>query len=181
MQQLEQLEHAARALAWDGYVIPNVEVLGSRFAAVARLLPDVHQWRADNGWNPEPSPLWFRSWSDPDLHDHLPVAAVDLLGVLVPVNKARKALQACGSLMTLAPCTVVLPSNHEYKPWPTIELDYYGIGVVTADAAGKAQLVLAPEDRTAEFGSSLFGRWLLELLYSRVLERQTEITGNAAF
>ena len=169
---MQQLEHAARALGWDGYVIPDVEVLGVQFAAVARLRPDVHRWRSDHGWSPEPNPSWFRSWSEPRLHDHLPVAAVDLLGVLVPVSKAHRALRACGSLMTLAPCTVVLPGDHPYKPWPTIELDYYGIGVVTADDTGPAKLVLAPEDRTAEFGSSLFGRWLLEVLYSRVLERR---------
>lgn len=171
---MQQLEHAARALGWDGYVIPDVEVLGARFAAVAQLRPEVHTWRSDHGWAPEPNPSWFRSWSDPSLHDHLPVAAVDLLGVLVPVAKARKALQACGSLMTLAPCTVVLPGDHPYRAWPIIELDYYGIGVVTADADAGAELILAPEDRTSEFGSSLFGRWLLEVLYSKVLDRRTE-------
>jgi hypothetical protein len=174
---VQQLEHAAFALGWDGHLIPDVEVLGARFAAVARIRSDVHRWRSEHGWAPEPNPTWFRSWSDPNIHDHLPLAAVDLLGILVPVSKARHALRACGTLMTLAPCTVVLPGNHPYKPWPMIELDYYGIGVVTACADGPAELLLAPEDRSAEFGSSLFGRWLLEVLYSRVLEREPE---NAA-
>ncbi len=177
---MQQLEHAAHALGWDGHLIPDLDVLGARFAAVARIRPEVHQWRSDHGWSPEPNPAWFRSWSEPSLHDHLPVAAVDLLGVLVTVSKSSRAVRACGTLMTLAPCAVVLPGDHPYKPWPLVELDYYGIGVVTADHTGPAQLVLAPEDRTAEFGSSLFGRWLLELLYSRVLEHDTEPTENAS-
>ncbi len=47
-----------------------------------------------------------------------------------------------------------------------------GIGVVTAGNDEPAELVLAPEDRTAEFGSSPFGRWLLEVLYSKLLDQQ---------
>lgn len=171
---MQQLEHAARVLGWDGCLIPDVEVLGARFAAVARIRPDVHRWRSRHGWEPELDPSWFRSWSEPKAHDHLPVAGVDLLGVLVPVSKSRRALRSCGTLMTLAPCTVVLPGDHPYRPWPLIELDYYGIGVVQADSSGPAELVLTPEDRSAEFGSSQFGRWLLEVLYSRALERDPD-------
>ncbi|MBB5153364.1 hypothetical protein [Saccharopolyspora phatthalungensis] len=175
---MQQLEHAARALGWDGRLIPDVEVLGARFAAVARIRQDVHQWRSHHGWAPELNPSWFRSWSEPALHDHLPVAAVDLLGILVPVPHARFALQACGTLLTLAPCVVVLPSNSRYQPWPMLELDYYGVGVVNAGFEGPTELVIAPEDRTAEFGSSMFGRWLLEVLYSRILELP-QLTENA--
>ncbi|GGP61245.1 hypothetical protein GCM10010185_37240 [Saccharothrix coeruleofusca] len=29
---------------------------------------------------------------------------------------------------------------------------------------------MPPEDRSTEFGPSLFGRWLLEVLYERVLK-----------
>ncbi|MCI2417769.1 hypothetical protein MOQ72_10055 [Saccharopolyspora sp. K220] len=175
---MQQLQHAARALGWDGQLIPDVEVLGARFAAVARIRHDVHQWRSRHGWAPELNPTWFRSWSEPSTHDHLPVAAVDLLGVLVPVSHARNALQACGTLLTLAPCAVVLPADHPYQPWSMLELDYYGVGVVNADFEGPADLVIAPEDRTAEFGSSMFGRWLLEVLYSKLLEHP-QLTENA--
>ncbi|QUH00332.1 hypothetical protein HUO13_05410 [Saccharopolyspora erythraea] len=168
---MQHLEHAATALGWEGHLIPDVEVLGARFAAVARIRPDVHRWRTDNGWEPELNPTWFRSWSEPSMHDHLPLAAVHLLGIMVPVAKARHAVRACGTLMTLAPCAVVLPHDHPYKPWRMVELDYYGIGAVNAGPVGPAELVLRPEDRSREFGSSLFGRWLLEVLYSRVLER----------
>lgn len=170
---MHTLEHAARVLNWDGHVIPDVEVLGARFAAVASVRQDVHQWRTAHGWAPEPNPTSFRTWAEPDLHDQIPVAAVDLLGILVPVSKASRALTACGTLMTLAPCTVVLPEPQAFRTWPLIELDYYGIGVVTAGLAQPSQLVLPPEDRSAEFGSSLFGRWLLEVLYARVLVRET--------
>ena len=170
---MQQLEHAALALGWEGHLVPDVEVLGARFTAVARIRPDIHRWRTENGWEPELNPTWFRSWSEPSVHDHLPLPAVDLLGILVPVAKARHAVRACGTLMTLAPCTVVLPLDHPYKPWRMIELDYYGIGAVNA-GPDAAELVLRPEDRTSEFGSSLFGRWLLEVLYSRVLERVSE-------
>lgn len=176
---VQELEHAARALGWQGRLIPDVEVLGSRFAAVTRIRPDVHRWRRDHGWRPEPNPAWLRSWFEPSTHNHLPVPAVDLLGILVPVSKADRALAACGTLMTLAPCVVVLPGDQPHQQWPLIELDYYGIGVVTATAGAPAELLLAPEDRTAEFGSSLFSRWLLEVLYFKTLEQETEIAENA--
>lgn len=168
---MQQLEHAARALGWHGCLIPDVEAFGTRFGAVARIRPDVHRWRVAHGWDPQLDPSWFRSWSEPDRHGHLPMPGVDLVGALVPVSKARRALRSCGTLMTLAPCTAVLPGDHPYRPWPLTELDYYGIGVVRAGPEGPAELVLSPEDRSIEFGSSLFGRWLLEVLYSRVLER----------
>ncbi|RCW42835.1 hypothetical protein DFQ14_10891 [Halopolyspora algeriensis] len=168
---MQQLEHAARALGWQGCLIPDVEVFGVRFGAVARLRPDVHRWRIAHGWEPQLDPSWLRSWSEASGHDHLPVPGVDLFGILVPVSKARRALRTCGSLMTLAPCTAVLPGDHPYRPWPLTELDYYGIGVVRSGPEGPAELVLPPEDRSVEFGSSLLGRWLLEVLYHRILER----------
>ncbi|GAA0538281.1 hypothetical protein GCM10011581_05250 [Saccharopolyspora subtropica] len=176
---MQQLQHAADALGWDGQLIPDVEVLGARFAAVARIRHDVHRWRIHHGWAPELNPSWIRSWSEPSLHDHVPVAAVDLLGILVPVSHTRHALRACGTLLTLAPCVVVLPPNNPYRPWPMLELDYYGVGVVNAGLEGPAEVVLHPEDRTAEFGSSMFGRWLLEVLYSKVLENDPKLTENA--
>lgn len=167
---VQQLEQAAGALNWEGHIIPDVEVLGARFAAVTRVLPEVHRWRTAHGCAPQLDPAWFRSWSEPDSRSRPPTPAVDLLGVLVPVRKLRHALRACGTLMTLAPCTVVLPEDHRYRTWPMIELDYYGIGVVTAGRQA-AKVLLRPEDRTAEFGSSPFGRWLLEVLYARMLRR----------
>ena len=175
---MQQLEHAARALGWDGHLVKGIEVLGCRFAAVVRIRHDVHSWRSEHGWKPEPNPTWFRSWSDPDLHDRLPVAAVDLLGVLVPVSKARHALDACGTLMTLAPCAVLLPASQLAKPLRLMELDYYGIGVVTIDGENPAELQFGPEDRSAEFGSSLFSRWLQEVLYARVLKHHPRLANT---
>jgi hypothetical protein len=176
---MRELEAAACALGWSGHLISDVQVLGARFAAVTRIRTDVHRWRRDHGWCPEPNPTWFRSWSEPCIHSHVPVPAVDLLGILVPVDKAGRALHACGTLMTLAPCAVVLPGPGQCKPWPMIELDYYGIGVVSVSPTGTAELLLAPEDRSAEFGSSLLSRWLLEVLYSKTLELGAGITESA--
>ena len=53
--------------------------------------------------------------------------------------------------------------------WPLNELDYYGVGVVggTNEAA---KVVVPPEDRSGEFGPSLYGRWLQEVLYDRVVK-----------
>lgn len=167
---MQHLQHAAQALGWHGRLVPDVEVLGTRFAAATRIRPEVHRWRSEHGWAPELNPSWFQS--EPSEHDHVPVPAVELEGLLVPVSRARYGLAACGTLMTLAPCAVVLPAGHPYRPWPVLELDYYGIGVVTADAGEPTELVLAPEDRTAEFGSSPFARWLLEVLYAKLLEQQ---------
>lgn len=157
----------------------NLEAFGTRFAAVARVRPDVHQWRRTHGWEPELNPAWFRCWSESDTYDQLPVAAVDLLGILVQVNRVGKALNACGTLLTLAPCAVVLPWEHPYAAWPMMELDYYGVGVLHASGDGPAALLLDPQDRAAEFGSSLFGRWLLEVLYSKLLEQQPQRIENA--
>lgn len=174
---MQQLQHAARALGWDGRLVPDVEVLGTRFTAVARIRQDVHQWRRHHGWEPELNPAWFKAWSEPEHHDQLPVAAVDLVGVLVPVSKPSRALRACGMLLTLAPCVVVLPGQRRYDALSMLELDYYGAGVVTT-GPDDATLVLPPEDRAAEFGSSMFGRWLLEVLYSRLLDHP-QLTENA--
>jgi len=149
-----------------------VAVLGQRVSAVVRVRRDVHRWRVRNGWPPEPDPSWFQSWFEPELHDRLPVPAVDLLGVLVEETSVGRALQACGTLMTLAPCAVVLPSLQPYDAWPLMELDYYGIGVVAVDSDGTSQVVIPPEDRSTEFGPSLFGRWLQEVLYDRVLKAE---------
>ncbi|MFC7343145.1 hypothetical protein [Saccharopolyspora griseoalba] len=172
MQQ--RLHHAAQALGWDGRLVPDVDVLGTRFTAVARIRPNVHRWRVHNGWAPELDPAWFKTWSEPEHHDQLPVAAVDLLGTLVPVSRPGKALQACGMLLTFAPCAAVLPSRGTDDVLSMLELDYYGAGAVRTSSQGDAELIIAPEDRTAEFGSSTFGRWLLEVLYSRLLEPEPE-------
>ena len=163
------LQRAAAALDWQGIVVPDVAVLGQQVSAVVRLRSDVHEWRAANGWPPRADPSWFRSWFEPAAHDRLPVAAVELVGVLVGESTVDRALQSCGTLMTLAPCAVVLPRTEDSQSWSFIELDYYGIGVVTVDDA-HAELMVPPEDRSREFGPSLFGRWLLEVLYDRVLK-----------
>ncbi len=164
------LHHAASALGWRGIVVPDVAVLGHQVSAVVRVRADVHEWRSANGWPPQADPSWFRSWFEPAAHDRLPVPAVELVGVLVGESTVDRALQSCGTLMTLAPCSVVLPAPLGAQSWPLIELDYYGIGVVAVDAAGTAELLVPPEDRSTEFGPSLFGRWLLEVLYDRVLK-----------
>lgn len=168
MQPLLHL--AASALGWRGIVVPDVAVLGHRVSAVVRVRADVHEWRSANGWPPQPDPSWFRSWFEPAAHDRLPVPAVELVGVLVGESTVDRALQSCGTLMTLAPCSVVLPASQGARSWPLIELDYYGIGVVAVDPAGTTELMVPPEDRSTEFGPSLFGRWLLEVLYDRVLK-----------
>ncbi|KAA2263809.1 hypothetical protein F0L68_09040 [Solihabitans fulvus] len=169
------LQPATSALGWHGIVVPDVAVLGHQVSAVVRLRGEVHDWRAGNGWPPQSDPSWFRSWFEQTHHDHLPVAAVDLVGVLVGESTADRALQACGTLMTLAPCAVVLPGPQDAGTWPLIELDYYGIGVVAVDTAtGDADLLVTPEDRSTEFGPSLFGRWLLEVLYERALQVSTD-------
>jgi hypothetical protein len=164
------LQPAATALGWRGTVVPDVTVLGQQVSAVVRLRADVHAWRVANGWPPGADPSWFRSWFEPAAHDRLPVAAVELVGVLVGESTVDTALQSCGTLMTLAPCVVVLPASQGGQSWSMIELDYYGIGVVAVDEAGGAELLVTPEDRSTEFGPSLFGRWLLEVLYERVLK-----------
>jgi hypothetical protein len=163
------LSHAASALRWHGVVVPDVAALGPRASAVVRVRQDVHAWRKRNGWPPNPSRTWFETWLEPALYDQLPLPAVELVGVLVSESSVDRALQSCGTLMTLAPCAVVLPNAARDDPWPLIELDYYGIGVVTVDADLAARLEVPPENRVAEFGPSLFGRWLLEVLYDRVV------------
>ncbi|GDY30055.1 hypothetical protein [Gandjariella thermophila] len=165
----QHLSRAASALDWRGVVVPDVAALGQRVSAVVRVRQDVHAWRKRNGWPPNPSPSWFRTWLEPAVYDQLPLAAVELVGVLVTESTVRRALRSCGTLMTLAPCAVVLPEGPRDDPWPLIELDYYGIGVVRVDGDLTARVEVPPENRAAEFGPSLFGRWLLEVLYDRVV------------
>ncbi|WP_245560367.1 hypothetical protein [Actinopolyspora halophila] len=176
---VQQLEQAARALGWHGHLVSDIAALGARFTAVTRLRFDVHQWRSVNEWPPETDPARVEAWSESESPDRLPVPAVELVGLLVRVSKARKATRACGTMLTIAPCVAVLPGDHPYRPWALTEMDYYGIGAVTADRDGAAELVLAPEDRRTEFGTSLFERWLLEVLYERVVHSHPESTQNA--
>ncbi|APU13036.1 MULTISPECIES: hypothetical protein [Actinoalloteichus] len=166
---MPSLQQAAQALGWHGHVVADVTVLGQQVSAVVGLRADVHRWRVENGWPPEPNPSWFRSWFEPTYYDQIPVPAVDLIGVLVTESKAGRALRSCGTLMTLAPCAVVLPAAQTSDPWPLAELDYYGIGVVAVGIDHEPAVSIRPEDRSSEFGGSLFGRWLLELLYHRVV------------
>jgi len=161
-------QHAVSALGWQGTVISDVAVLGQRVSAVVRLRADVHRWRTENGWPPAPDPSWFHSWFEPAFHDVVPVSAIELIGILVTESTVEQALEACGTLMTLAPCAVLVPESPDYDPWPLIELDYYGVGLVRAGDEGPARVEVAPEDRASEFGPSPFSRWLLEVLYAHV-------------
>jgi len=162
-------QHAASALGWRGVVIPDVGVLGYRVSAVVRVHDEVDRWRRSNGWPPQPDPSWFRTWFTPGPLDRTPLPAVELLGILVTESEPDRALTACGTLISLAPCAVVLPESVLDEVWPLNELDYYGVGVVggTNEAA---KVVVPPEDRSGEFGPSLYGRWLQEVLYDRVVK-----------
>jgi hypothetical protein len=138
-------------------------------SAVVRVHDEVDRWRRSNGWPPQPDPSWFRTWFTPGPLDRTPLPAVELLGILVTESEPDSALTACGTLISLAPCAVVLPESVLDDVWPLNELDYYGVGVVggTNDAA---KVVVPPEDRSGEFGPSLYGRWLQEVLYDRVVK-----------
>lgn len=148
-------------------------MLGHRVSAVVRMREDVDHWRRANNWPPHPDPSWFRTWFSPGPPDRSPLPAVDLLGILVSDTEADQALNACGALISLAPCAAVVTDPGEDNPWPLNELDYYGVGVVVADDVS-ARVVVPPEDRAGEFGPSLYGRWLREVLYDRVLRSAYE-------
>jgi hypothetical protein len=167
-------QHAASALGWRGVVVPDVGVLGYRVSAVVRVHDEVDRWRRSNGWPPQPDPSWFRTWFDPGPVDRSPLPAVELLGILVTESEPDRALTACGTLISLAPCAVVLPEPVAGGRWPLSlsELDYYGVGVVSGNDEAGATVVVPPEDRSGEFGPSLYGRWLLEVLYDRVVKGQ---------
>lgn len=173
-------KHAVSALGWEGTVISEVAVLGQRVSAVVRLRADVHRWRTENGWPPAPDPSWFHSWFEPTFHDVVPVPAVELVGILVSESSADLALEACGTMMTLAPCAVLVPEQAERNPWPLIELDYYGVGLVTFAGDDTATLEVAPENRADEFGTSPFSRWLLEVLYDRFVTEDAVVVDPAA-
>ena len=164
-------QHAASALGWRGVVVPDVGVLGYRVSAVVRVHDDVDRWRRSNGWPPQPDPSWFRTWFNPGPLDRTPLPAVDLVGILVAESAPDRALTACGTLISLAPVAVVLPGPAVDDPWSLSlsELDYYGVGVVAGSDDAGAKVVVPPEDRSGEFGPSLYGRWLQEVLYDRVV------------
>jgi hypothetical protein len=164
------LQSAASALGWDGVVVSDVPALGWRVSVVARIRADVHRWRTRNGWPPEPDPAWLRSWFVPGVNDRMPLPAVDLIGTLVMSPPTDRALHACGTLITLAPCALVVPDATDCDPWRLTELNYYGLGIVSLGTDGSPVVVVRPENRSTEFGTSLFGRRLLEVLYERVLD-----------
>jgi hypothetical protein len=144
-------------------------MLGHRVSAVVRVDRAVDLWRRSNGYPPHPDPSWFRTWFDPAPYDSTPLPAVALVGILVTESDPERALTACGTLISLAPCAVVLPKTLLEDALPLSELDYYGVGVVGADEQLGAKVVISPEDRSGEFGPSLYGRWLREVLYDRVV------------
>lgn len=172
---MSSLTRAAAALNWSGHIVTDHAVLGEHVAAVVQLKEDIHRWRSANGWPPEPDSSWFRSWFEPKFHDHVPVAAVDLIGVLVTGSDPHHALTECGSLLTLAPCAVLVADSAD--PWPMIELDYYGVGVVRVNECS-AEVTIPPEDRSTEFRPSLFGRWMREVLYRRAIEVSSRPAGT---
>ncbi|HEX7662609.1 MAG TPA: hypothetical protein VF444_24350 [Pseudonocardiaceae bacterium] len=159
---------AASALSWRGLVVPDVGMLGHRVSAVVRVHDGVDRWRRENGWPPHADPSWFRTWFSPGPPDRSPLPAVDLVGILVSGTAIEHALNACGALISLAPCAAVFEETAAHDPWALNELDYYGVGAVVADE-NSARVVIPPEDRAGEFGPSLYGRWLREVLYDRVL------------
>jgi hypothetical protein len=130
---------------------------------------EVDRWRRANGWPPQPDPSWFRTWFSPGPRDRSPLPAAELVGILVSESDADSALTACGTLISLAPCAVVLPDSVLTGTLPITELDYYGVGVIVGDDESGAKVVVPPEDRSGEFGPSLYGRWLQEVLYERVV------------
>lgn len=170
------LHSAASVLGWHGVVLSDVPALGRRVFAVVSLRHDVHQWRMHNGCPPRSDPSCFKSGA----HDRIPPPAVDLLGTLVTSPLTDRALHACGTLMTLAPCAVVLPEDADRDPWRLAELNYYGVGVVSLAANESVLVVLPPENRSTEFGPSPFGRWLLEVLYGRLLETTLPSAASAS-
>ena len=129
------------------------------------------RWRRSNGWPPQPDPSWFRTWFNPGPRDRSPLPAVELVGLLLSESDTERALTACGTLISLAPCAVVLPETvvGAGSPLPVTELDYYGVGVVAFTEQGCARVIVPPEDRSGEFGPSLYGRWLQEVLYDRIV------------
>lgn len=147
-------------------------MLGYRVSAVVRLRDEVDRWRRANGWPPQSDPSWFRTWFSPGPRDRSPLPAVELLGILVTESEPDRALTACGTLISLAPCAVVLPETSLADTLPVSELDYYGVGVVGGNSETGARVIVPPEDRSGEFGPSLYGRWLQEVLYDRVLKKQ---------
>src|SRR5207248_4551699 len=144
-------------------------ILGHRVSAVVRIHDEVDRWRRSNGWPPQPDPSWFRTWFDPGPVERTPLPAVELVGILVTESESERALTACGTLISLAPCAVVLPDTALRDPWPLNELAYYGVGVVGEDANGRPTVIVPPEDRSGEVAPSLYGRWLQEVLYDRVV------------
>lgn len=143
---------------------------------MVRVQENIDNWRRTHGWPPHSDPSWFRTWFDPTTVDSTPLPAVKLVGVLVAETDAERALAACGTLVSHAPCATVLPYGAAEESLPLSELDYYGVGVVIGDNQHNARLVIPPEDRSVEFGPSLYGRWLLEVLYDRIMRDQHAVT-----
>lgn len=139
---------------------------------MVRIDDTVDRWRQANGWPPQPDPSWFRTWFTPGPRDRSPLPAAELVGILVTEADTERALTACGTLISLAPCAVLLPESVVASPLPVSELDYYGVGVVGIDEQGGARVIVPPEDRSGEFGPSLYGRWLQEVLYDRIVRGQ---------
>lgn len=104
------------------------------------------------------------------------MSAAELVGVLVTGSDPNHSLAECGSLLTLAPCAVVVADSPD--PWPMMEFDYYGVGVVRVGEYS-AEVAIPPEDRSGEFRPSLFGRWMREFLYGRALEVGARTAGAA--
>jgi hypothetical protein len=164
---------AAKALGWQGIVLPEMKLLGRRICLVVQLMPDVHAERICLGQTPEVDRATVATWVWPEFTGRVPEPAVRIVGALAVTRHWRTGLinavpflRYCDAA-TVLPMSVVLTNDYLVNCLPRAR--QYGVAVVSAAPGPDVDLDLPGRGDRAPAGVDGTNRWLNELAYEQIL------------
>lgn len=165
------LRDAVGLLSWDGYLIPDVKLMGTTFSAVVEVDPLAHQWRVRNKCAfPVTDPETLTMWEWPEGRNHFPQSAISLVGIAVWITgRWSEGLEIARQWRGFSPTAII-----HCGPPPDaliLECTYSGIAMVDINESGFATLVQVGRARHAQakVRRSTSVRWVEESLYHYVL------------
>lgn len=165
---------AARALGWDGVVLPPMVLLGRRIAVVADLIDEIHEHRASLGWRPMIDRMSVSTWDWPEMQHLVPTPAVRLNGIIAPARHWRTGLTSAAPFAGLCPTALLLPAHIARNVECLSYAECHGPAVLAAagphDVDPEAvDVVHTGRARTATTQLTATGRWVHEMVYDRLL------------
>jgi hypothetical protein len=169
---------AARAMGWQGILVPRMKLAGRHVAVVARLRTAVHAERICFGAEPVPDRATVATWMWPEFADSAPALAVDIVGVLGIARHWRTGLASAAPFTQYCETGVVVPwdmaMTNDYMRGCLTKSAGYGVSVLTADPEGETHLDQEGARSPEPVAATALTRWLNELVYQRVLDTVEE-------